>query len=69
MDVWLQTSGAAKGEGFVFVMVTSRHQATPMSQNNAREAMHGANRDYPEYKWEMESGFKSGDFVVRGHAK
>ena len=69
MDAWLQTSGAAKGEGFVFVIVTSPQQATPMSQNNAREAMHGANRDYPEYIWEMESGFKSGDFVVHGHTK
>jgi hypothetical protein len=69
MDVWLQASGAAKGEGFVFVIVLSPQQATPMSQNKAREAMHGANRDYPEYTWEMESGFKSGDFVVHGQTK
>ena len=63
------SSGAAKGEGFVFVIVLSPQQATPMSQNNACEAMTGANRDYSEYSWEVESGFKSGDFVVHGHTK
>ncbi len=40
-----------------------------MSQNNIREAMHGVKRDYPEYAWEMESGFKSGDFILHGHSK
>jgi len=38
-----------------------------MSQNNAREAMQGAKRDYPEYTWEMESGFSSGEFMLHGH--
>lgn len=40
-----------------------------MSQNNIREAMHGAKRDYPEYAWEMESGFKRGDFILHGQSK
>ncbi len=40
-----------------------------MSQNNIREAMHGAKRDYPEYAWEMESGFKNGDFILHGRSK
>jgi hypothetical protein len=40
-----------------------------MTQNNAREAMRGAKRDYPEYAWEMESGFRSGEFVVHGQKK
>jgi len=40
-----------------------------MSQNNAREAMHGAKRDYPEYAWEMESGFSSGEFILHGQNK
>jgi vacuolar-type H+-ATPase subunit I/STV1 len=40
-----------------------------MSQNNAREAMQGAKRDYPEYTWEMESGFSSGEFMLHGHNK
>jgi hypothetical protein len=69
MDVWLQTEGAAKGESFGFRLVRSPQQATPMTQNNAREAMHGAKRDYPDYAWEMESGFKSGEFVVHGQKK
>lgn len=69
MDIWLQTEGAAKSESFRFRLVNSPQQATPMTQNNAREAMHGAKRDYPEYTWEMESGFKIGEFVVHGHTK
>ena len=40
-----------------------------MTQNGAREAVHGAKRVYPDYSWEMESGFKSGEFVVHGHKK
>ena len=69
MDVWLQAEGAAKGESFGFRLVTSPQQATAMTQNNAREAMHEAKRDYPEYAWEMASGFKSGEFVVHGQKK
>ncbi len=40
-----------------------------MSQDNARKAMQGAKRDYPEYTWEMESGFSSGEFMLHGHDK
>ena len=40
-----------------------------MTQNSAREAMQGAKRDYPEYTWEMESGFSSGEFMLHGHEK
>lgn len=40
-----------------------------MSQSNAREAMKVAKRDYPEYTWEMESGFSSGEFMLHGRMK
>ena len=40
-----------------------------MSQNNAREVMQTAKRDYPEYTWEMESGFSSGEFILHGQSK
>jgi hypothetical protein len=66
MDVWLQKGDVAKSK---FQLVSSPQQATPMSQNDIREAMHGAKRDYPDYVWEMESGFKSGDFILHGHSK
>ena len=69
MDVGLQKGGAAKSESLLFRLVSGPQQATPMSQNDIREAMHGAKRDYPEYVWEMESGFKSGDFILHGHSK
>ena len=69
MDVWLQTEGTAKGEAFSYRFVRSPQQATPMTQNSAREAVRGAKRVYPDYSWEMESGFKSGEFVVHGHKK
>ena len=69
MDTWLQTEGAAKGESFRFRLVSSPQQATPMTQNNAREAMHAAKRDYPEYAWQMESGFKGDEFVLHGRKK
>jgi hypothetical protein len=66
MEVWLQKGDVAKSE---FRLVSSPQQATPMSQNDIREAMHGAKRDYPDYVWEMESGFKSGEFILHGHSK
>jgi hypothetical protein len=66
MDVWLQKGNVAKSE---FRLVSSPQQATPMNQNDIREAMHGAKRDYPDYVWEMESGFKSGEFILHGHSK
>jgi hypothetical protein len=40
-----------------------------MSQDKARKAMQGAKRDYPEYTWEMESGFSGGEFMLHGHDK
>jgi hypothetical protein len=67
MDTWLQTEGATKGESSR--LVRRPQQATPMTQNTAREAMHGAMRDYPEFAWEMESGFKNGEFVLHGQKK
>jgi hypothetical protein len=64
MDTWLQTKEAAEGGSFGFRLVRSPQEATPMSQSSAREVMLGAKRDRPEFKWEMVSGFKSGEFVV-----
>jgi hypothetical protein len=69
MDVWFQKRVDAKSEPLLSRLVSSPQQATAMSQNNIREAMHGAKKDYPEYVWEMESGFKSGDFILHGHSK
>jgi hypothetical protein len=69
MDVWLQTEGAAKSGSFRLHLTHNPRQATAMSQNNARAAMQGAKRDYPEYTWEMESGFSSGEFMLHGHDK
>jgi len=69
MDVWLQKGDGAKSGSLLFRLVSSPQQATPMSQNDIREAMHGAKRDYPDYVWEMESGFKNGEFILHGHSK
>jgi hypothetical protein len=69
MDVWLQKQVVANSESPFFWLVHSSQQATAMSQNNIREAMHRAKRDYPEYAWEMESGFNTGDFILHGHSK
>ena len=69
MDVWLQTERAAKSDSFRLRLTHSPRQATAMSQDNARKAMQGAKRDYPEYTWEMESGFSSGEFMLHGHDK
>ena len=69
MDVWLLTERAAESDSFRLRLTHSPRQATALSQNNAREAMQGAKRDYPEYTWEMESGFSSGEFMVHGHDK
>jgi hypothetical protein len=69
MDVWLQTEKTAKSDSFRLRLTRNPRQATAMSQDNAREAMRGAKRDYPEYTWEMESGFSSGEFMLHGHDK
>ena len=69
MDVWLQTENTATSDSFRLRLTHSPRQATAMSQDNARKAMQGAKRDYPEYTWEMESGFSSGEFMLHGHAK
>jgi hypothetical protein len=67
MDVWLQTEGSAKRGSIRLRLTHNPRQATAMSQNNAREAMQAAKRDFPEYTWEMESGFSSGEFMLHGH--
>jgi hypothetical protein len=69
MDVWLQTEKTAKSDSFRLRLTHSPRQATAMSQDNARQAMQRAKRDYPEYTWEMESGFSSGEFMLHGLAK
>jgi hypothetical protein len=69
MDVWLQKRSGAMSQSLLFRLVSSPQLATPMSQNRIREAMHGAKRDYPQYVWEMESGFNSGYFILHGHSK
>ena len=69
MDVWLQTEGSAKRGSLRLGLTHNPRQATAMSQNNARQAMQGAKRDYPQYTWEMESGFNSGEFMLHGHDK
>jgi hypothetical protein len=69
MDVWVQTERTAKSDPSRLRLTRSPRQATAMSQSNAREAMQRAKRDYPEYTWEMESGFNSGEFMLHGHAR
>lgn len=69
MDAWLQTWGAAKSQSFAFRLIRSPQQATAMNQNTARETMLSARREYPDYVWEMESGFNDGEFVVRGRKR
>ena len=69
MDVWLQTERTVKSDSSRPHLARSPQQATAMSQNNAREAMQRAKRDYPEYTWEMESGFSSGEFILHGQKK
>ena len=69
MDVWLQAERTAKSDSFEIRLARSSQQATAMSQDDARKAMQGARRDYPEYTWEMESGFGSGEFILHGWNK
>jgi hypothetical protein len=68
MDVWLQTAGTARNDSGRPRIARSAQQATAMTQNSAREAMQRAKRDFPEYTWEMESGFNSGEFLVHGRS-
>lgn len=67
MDVWLQTEKTPKSDSSRLRLTHSPRQATAMSQENARKVIQGAKRDYPEYTWEMESGFSGGEFMLHGH--
>ena len=69
MDVWLQTERSTRSDSFEIRLSRSPQQATAMSQEDARKAMQAARRDYPEYTWEMESGFSSGEFILHGRNK
>jgi hypothetical protein len=69
MDVWLNNERTAKRDSFKVGLARSPQQATAMSQDDARKAMQGARRDYPEYTWEMESGFSIGEFILHGRNK
>ena len=69
MDVWLSTGRTAKSDSFKVGLARSPQQATTMSQDDARKAMQGARRDYPEYTWEMEAGFSIGEFILHGRNK
>ena len=69
MDVWLQIERTAKSDSSRPRLARSPQQATAMNQNSAREAMQRAKRDYPEYTWEMESGFSGGEFILHGRQK
>jgi hypothetical protein len=66
MDVWLQLERTDKSHSFEVRFARSPQKAIAMSQDNARKAMQAARRDYPEYAWEMESGFNSGEFILHG---
>jgi hypothetical protein len=66
MDAWLQTEKADQDRAFRGHLVSRPQEATPLTQNEAREAMGVARRDYPEFVWQMESGFKSGEFILHG---
>jgi hypothetical protein len=69
MDVWLQIERGAKSDSLPAGLARTPQQASAMSQNDARKAVQRARRDYPEYTWEMESGFSSGEFIVHGRNK
>lgn len=69
MDVWLNTERSAKSDSVKVGLARSSRQATAMSQDDARKAMQQARRDYPEYTWEMESGFSIGEFILHGRNK
>jgi hypothetical protein len=64
MDAWLRTEGADKGESFAFRFVRSPPASNADDREQCPEAMHVAKREYPDYAWEMESGFKSGEFYM-----
>jgi len=53
MKAWLHAEDSAKQSAFQFQIVSNRKQAAEMTENNAHEVMRGAEREYPEYAWEM----------------
>ena len=51
------------------MIVFDRKQATEMLENNAHKVMRGAERDHPDYTWEMVKVPSSNSFVVEGTKK
>ena len=69
MKAWLFAEGHARQSSFPDMIVFERKLATGMIENNAHEAKRAAERDYPDYTWEMVKVPSSNVFVVEGTKK
>jgi hypothetical protein len=70
MKAWLHAEDHARQIAFQYQIVFDRQQAAEMTENNAHEVMRGAERDYPEYTWEIVKVSAGRNvFVVEGTQK
>jgi hypothetical protein len=65
MNVWLNAESDAELETFQLRVVYAPIEASQMREANAREALKGALREFPEFEWSIVP--LSGDkFLVQG---
>ena len=69
MKAWLFAGDHARQTSFPDMIVFDRKQASEMREYNAHEVMRGAERDYPDYTWEMVKVPSRDLFVVEGTKK
>jgi hypothetical protein len=69
MKAWLYAERLSEQAAFTYHLVFSRPQAVELTEYDAHEAMRGAERDFPEYKWTMVNLPGSAFFLVEGGEK
>lgn len=69
MDAWIQAQDNATPGAFAFRIVFNLQEASRMRENNAHEAMRGAEREYPAYAWTMVRTDARDTFLVQGEKK
>lgn len=69
MKAWLYAERLSEQTAFAYRIVSSRLQASELTEHDAHEVMRRAERDLPEYRWIMVNVPGSAFFWVEGDEK
>lgn len=66
MYAWIKAEDDAVPVSGPYGIVLDPKEASNMSEANAREILKYANRDFPEYRWDVVPGSTTVEFLVQG---